>query len=185
MAAVPALRTLEMHGAQIETMQLIKKGADGALVEERADDDFPPPSGTFAGLAVGGLIGGLLWGTIGAAVGVGIGTVLGLARDWYASECRRAFKAEVGSTLTSGQCAILLEARQDPGAALDIQLRQLGGCAFQTTKRATIRAYRGERAKERRADVDARVAAQAQRFEEHLRDMKAEAKASATRLREP
>lgn len=185
LTAVPALRTLETHGAQIETMQIITKDTDGALIEERADDDFPPPSGTLAGLAVGGITGGLLWGAMGAAVGIGVGTALGLARDWHASECRRAFEAEVGSTLNPGQYAILLEAKHDPAAALEVPLQQLGGIAFRTTKRATIRAYRRHWAKERKAGIETRVTVRTQALEERLRGVKAEAEASATRLREP
>lgn len=185
MAAVPMLRTLETHGAQIETMHIITRDKDGAVIEERADDDFPPPSGTLAGLAVGGIAGGLLWGALGATVGVGMGTLFGLARDWHASECHRAFKAEVGSTLTAGESAILVEAKQRSAAALEVPLQQVGGVASRATKHATIRAYRSHWARERKADIETRVTAETQALEKRLREVKAEAEASATQLREP
>jgi len=65
---VRALYDLEAKGSiGIETVHVIKMDQNGAVTEERWDDDFPPPSGTLAGIAVGSLI-GLLGGGVGAAI---------------------------------------------------------------------------------------------------------------------
>lgn len=49
----------------------IRRNGDGTMTRMREDNDFPAPSGTLAGAAVGSLI-GLLGGGVGFAAGAGI-----------------------------------------------------------------------------------------------------------------
>lgn len=66
---VSALHALDDEASIVlNRLAVIKKADDGTIVTERVDDDFPPPSGTLAGTALGGLV-GILGGPIGVAVG--------------------------------------------------------------------------------------------------------------------
>jgi uncharacterized membrane protein len=144
MAAVSALPGLEFKNVRIDTMHVIAKGEGGAVVQDCDEDDFPPPSGTVAGLVLGGLLGALFRWPMGAAVGAGIGTMIGLLRDWYESASRRNFTAAVGSALKTGQYAVLLETKQDSAPILDVEMERLGGIVSRTPKRAAVRAHRSQ-----------------------------------------
>ena len=185
MAGVSAVRTLETRGVRVMTVRVIAKCEDGSVLEELTDDDFPPPSGMVAGLVVGGLLGGLFRWPTGAGVGAAIGVTAGLLRDWYESESQRDFMAEVGSALNPGQYAVLLDMRQDGGDPLDVEMQQLGGVVSRMTKRTAIRIFRSQWARDRRSEFEVRIAAEAQAIPARIRDLKAKAKASAARLREP
>jgi len=185
MAGVSAVRTLETRGVRVMTVRVIAKCEDGSVLEELTDDDFPPPSGMVAGLVVGGLLGGLFRWPTGSGVGAAIGVTGGLLRDWYESESQRDFMAEVGSALNPGQYAVLLDMRQDGGDPLDVEMQQLGGVVSRMTKRTAIRIFRSQWARDRRSEFEVRIAAEAQAIPARIRDLKAKAKASAARLREP
>jgi uncharacterized membrane protein len=151
---VRALHALEAKGSLvIETVHVIRMGECGAVTEERTDDDFPPPSGTLAGLAVGSLI-GLLGGAGGAAVAAGIGGMIGLLRDLYESESLSDFLAEVSKALVPGKYAVLLAAKEDQSARVDVQMKELGGIVFRTRKRSAIRKHLTQQTEEFRAEID-------------------------------
>jgi uncharacterized membrane protein len=154
MAATSAVRESEAKGFRIDTLHLIDRGQDGAMLEERADDDFPPPSGTFAGLILGGIIGGLFRWPLGAAVGAAVGAAIGLLRDWYEWESYRDFAAQIGSALLPGAYAVILESRHEVPAMLDLEMTQLGGIVTRMSKSAAIRAYRSGEARKLRAALD-------------------------------
>lgn len=143
MAAVSALRELKVAGVQIESAQLIRKDHTGAVLEERAEENFSPPAGTVIGLVLGGAVGALLGGAVGGAAGAGSGGVIGFLRDWYESKVHGDFKADAGGELRSGEYGLLIETKGDPGTALDVTMQQLGGrIALRTEKRTPIRFYK-------------------------------------------
>jgi len=153
--SVRALYDLEAKGGiRIETLHVIKSDQNGAVAEERWDDDFPPPSGTLAGIAVGSLI-GLLGGGVGAAIGAGVGGMTGLLRDLYESESLTDFVAEVSTALVPGKYAVLVAAEEDRSTAVDIAIKELGGSVFRTTKSAAIRDHRTQLTQKFKAEVDA------------------------------
>ena len=99
---VRALHALEVSGdIEIETVHVIRKDQSGAVTQVREDDDFPPPSGTLAGLALGTTV-GVLGGGAGAAIGAGVGGMLGMLRDLYESKSLTGSLAEVANALVPG-----------------------------------------------------------------------------------
>jgi len=159
---VRVLYELEKRGeVEIKTVHVLKKEPSGDVVQQREDDDFPPPSGTLAGLAVGGIL-GLLGGPVTAAASAGIGALAGLLRDLYASESHADFVAEVSAALAPGKYVILAEAEEHQTILLDDRMRPLGGVVFRTTKRSVIRLRRTQRASEFKAQVSRLIADLAQ-----------------------
>jgi uncharacterized membrane protein len=132
---VRALHALEANGGiEIETVHVIRKDQSGAVTEVREDDDFPPPSGTLAGLAVGTLI-GVLGGGAGAAVGAGIGGMLGMLRDLHESKSLTGFLAELADALVPGDYAVLVAGKGDRTTAIDERMKELGGTVLRTKAR--------------------------------------------------
>jgi len=170
--AFRALHDLDgREGIKIETMHLIKKD-QGGVTEELTDDDFAPPSGTLAGLALGAII-GLLGGTTGVAVAAGVGGVIGLLRDLRESESHSDFMAEVASALVPGKYAILADIKEDRVTLLDVKMRKLGGVVYRTKRSNVIRDYRARQAAKFRVEVDALIAKLAREegsFEEKVQD---------------
>jgi uncharacterized membrane protein len=185
LAALSALRSLESRGVRAETVYMIGKAEDGTVLEEDAEDDFPPPSGTIAGLVVGGLMGGLFRWPGGAAIGAGIGALFGLFRDWYESQSHQDFTVEVGRILNRGQYAVIVETKQDTSAVLDVEMQQLGGVVSRMAKPAAIRIHASLWAKQLTTDIDARIAARWRALPGRWGDIKAKAQASTRHLREP
>lgn len=154
---VRALYDLEKRGGlEIRTLHALKKEPNGNLTPLRSDDDFPPPSGTLAGLAIGGIL-GLLGAGAAAAVSAGAGAIVGLLRDLYVSESHADFLAEVAAALVPGKYAILAEVEQI-SKSVDEQMRLLGGVVFHTTRRSVIRVHRAQRISEFKAELNRLIA---------------------------
>lgn len=131
---VSALHALDQEASiALNRLAVVKKNADGTIVLERVDDDFPPPSGTLAGTAIGSLI-GLLGGPLGFAVGAGAGSLVGLVRDLLTTEMDDDFLADVTSALNPGTHAILADVDEKWVTPLDKRMEGLGGVVFRTFK---------------------------------------------------
>jgi len=154
---VRALHELEAKGSlRIASVDLVKRDQDGLVTQECTGSDFPPPSGTLAGLALGSVI-GLLGGPAIAAVGAGVGAMVGLVRDIHESAAHTDFIAEVAHALLPGKYAVLAEVEEHETAALDVQMRQLEGVVFRATKGDVIRDHRAHKSAELKADVTASI----------------------------
>jgi uncharacterized membrane protein len=99
---VQALRKLDEEG-RIELYKLaaIRKNADGTITRLREDQDFPAPSRTLAGAALGSLL-GLLGGGVGFAVGAGIGALICFIHDVHTASVDTEYLSDVSSALTPG-----------------------------------------------------------------------------------
>ena len=132
---VRALHALEVSGdIEIETVHVIRKDQSGAVMQGREDDDFPPPSGTLAGLALGTTV-GVLGGGAGAAIGAGVGGMLGMLRDLYESKSLTGSLAEVANAFVPGGYAVLVAGKGDRTTAIDERMKELGGTVLRTKAR--------------------------------------------------
>lgn len=177
---VSALHALDDEASIVlNRLAVIRKNADGTVVTERVDDDFPPPSGTLAGTVIGSLI-GILGGPIGLAVGAGTGGLIGLVRDLATADVDADFLSDVSSALTSGSHAVVADVEEEWVTPLDKRMEDLGGVVFRTVK-ADIEDERFEReTAARRAELDQLKA-------EHAKarsDTKAKLQARIDQLRE-
>lgn len=131
---VKALYELEDE-ARIALYELaaIRRNSDGTTARMREDDDFPAPSGTLAGAAIGSLI-GLLGGGIGFAAGAGIGALIGLIRDVHTAAVDSEFIADVSSALSPGKFAVIADVREVQVTPLDRRVEALGGVVFRAPK---------------------------------------------------
>lgn len=131
---VRALYDLE-DDARIVLYELaaIRRNGDGTMTRMREDNDFPAPSGTLAGAALGSLI-GLLGGGIGFAAGAGIGALIGLVRDVHTASVDAEFLAEVSSVLTPGKFAVAADILEEQVTPLDRRMEALGGGVFRAPK---------------------------------------------------
>ena len=151
---VDALRALDGEASIVlNTLAVIKKNTDGTVSTERVDDDFPPPSGTFAGTAMGGLI-GILGGPVGIAVGTGAGALIGLIRDLRTSDVDTDFLTDVSTALTPGKYAVLADVDEEWVTPVDTRMEALGGVVFRTLKSAAEDERRAREAAARRAELD-------------------------------
>lgn len=153
-AGVSALHALDGEGSIVlNTLAVIKKNADGTVSTERVDDDFPPPSGTFAGTALGSLI-GILGGPVGFAVGAGTGALIGLIRDVYTADVDTDFLSDVSTALTSGKYAVIADVDEEWVTPADTRMESLGGVVFRTVKSAVEEERRAREAAAQRAELD-------------------------------
>jgi len=158
LAGIHSLYDLEAHGClEVNTVHVVRKDDEGTITEERAEDDFPPPSGTLAGLALGSLL-GVLGGNVAAAAGAGVGAMIGLLRDLAESESHTEFVAAVANALTTGMYAVLADLTEHRPGDVDVRMRGLGGNLFRTTKRAVLHLHRAQRSAGLRAEADALTA---------------------------
>jgi len=183
---VSALHTLDDEvSIVLNRLAVIKKNADGTVVTERVDDDFPPPSGTLAGTAIGSLI-GILGGPIGFAVGAGVGGLVGVIRDLRTAQVDADFLADVTSALTPGHYAVLADVEEEWITPLEKRMEDLGGVVFRTLKvdvedtrrereaaarKAELEELKAEHAKaksDRKAKLQARIDQLRARMEKHL-----------------
>ncbi|HUN76795.1 MAG TPA: DUF1269 domain-containing protein [Steroidobacteraceae bacterium] len=183
---VSALHTLDDEvSIVLNRLAVIKKNADGTVVTERVDDDFPPPSGTLAGTAIGSLI-GILGGPIGFAVGAGVGGLVGVIRDLRTAQVDADFLADVTSALTPGHYAVLADVEEERITPLEKRMEDLGGVVFRTLKvdvedtrrereaaarKAELEELKAEHAKaksDRKAKLQARIDQLRARMEKHL-----------------
>lgn len=176
---VSALHALDQEASiALNRLAVVKKNADGTIVLERVDDDFPPPSGTLVGTAIGSLI-GLLGGPVGFAAGAGAGSLIGLVRDLLTTDMDDDFLSDVTSALVPGTHAILADLDEEWVTPLDKRMESLGAAVFRTFK-ADVR-------EERLAREDAAVHAELDQLKaEHAKaqsDRKAKLQAQMDQLR--
>lgn len=151
---VSALHALDAEASVVlNRLAVIKKNADGTVVTERVDDDFPPPSGTLAGTAIGSLI-GILGGPLGFAVGAGAGGVVGLIRDLYTAQVDSDFLTEVTSALTPNHYAVLADVEEEWVTPLDKRMEDLGGVVFRALKVDIEDARRARETAARQAELE-------------------------------
>jgi len=131
---VRALYELE-DDARIVLYELaaIRRNEDGTMTRLREDSDFPAPSGTLAGAAIGSLI-GLLAGGIGFAAGAGIGALIGLIRDVHTASVDTEFLTDVSSALAPGKFAVAADIREERVTPLDRRMEATGGIIFRAPK---------------------------------------------------
>ena len=183
----------------LNRLAVIKKNADGSIATERIDDDFPPPSGTLAGTAIGGLL-GILGGPLGFAVGAGTGGLIGIVRDFVTADLDTDFVSDVASALTSGTYAVLADVDEEWITPLDKRMEDLGGVVFRTVKsdiraerlaretaarRAEIDQLKAEAAKaraDRKAKLQARIDQLRSRMEKRLQEEQARSKQASDEM---
>ncbi len=176
---VAALHALDGEASIVlNSLAVIKKNADGSVSTERVDDDFPPPSGTFGGTAIGGLI-GVLAGPIGMAIGAGTGALIGLIRDVRTSRVSADFLTDVSSALTPGKYAVIADVDEEWVTPVDTRMEAIGGVVFRTLKSVAEEDRRAREAAERRAELDQLKAEHAKA----LGDQKARLQAKIDQLR--
>jgi uncharacterized membrane protein len=131
---VQALRKLDEEG-RIELYELaaIRKNADGTITRLREDQDFPAPSRTLAGAALGSLL-GLLGGGVGFAVGAGIGALIGFIHDVHTASVDTEFLSDVSSALTPGKFAVAADVREDWVIPLDRMMEAQNGLVIRGPK---------------------------------------------------
>jgi uncharacterized membrane protein len=95
----------------------------------RVDDDFPPPSRTLAGTALGSLE-GLLAGLPGFAIGAGVGGLIGLIGDVRTAHVDRKVLSDVAAALVPGAYGVIAEARDESAKQVDDRIHALGGTIF-------------------------------------------------------
>jgi uncharacterized membrane protein len=197
---VSALHSLDDEAnIVLNRLVVIKKAADGTIVTERVDDDFPPPSGTLAGTALGGLV-GILGGPIGVAVGAGTGGLIGLVRDLVTAQVDVDFLSEVTSGLTAGSYAVLADIDEEWVTPLDKRMEDLGGVVFRTVKtdmeaerltretaarRAELDQLKAEYAKarsDRKAKLQSRIDQLRARMEQRLEQQRARSKQASEEM---
>jgi len=145
------------RGLAIKTVHLIKKDQNGSVTEERTDDDFPPPSGTLAGMALGALI-GMLGGNVPAAAAAGVSAMIGLLRDLRESESHTDFIAEFSNALLCGKYAVLADAQEDQAAPVDVRMRELGGVVIRMKRSTAIRKHTARQAAQFGRELDTVIA---------------------------
>jgi uncharacterized membrane protein len=132
--AVTALHELNGKGVvRLDRLAVIAKDAAGQLSMENAEDDFPPPSRTLAGTALGSLL-GLLGGPPGAAVGAGLGGLVGLIGDLRTSHIDRNFLTDVAAALVPGTYAVVAEGHEESEHPVDDRMQAIGGTVFRTPR---------------------------------------------------
>ena len=133
-AGVMALHDLSREGViRLDRLAVITKDAAGVLSRAYFEDDFPPPSRTLAGTALGSLI-GLLAGLPGFAIGAGLGGLIGLIGDARMVHADHAVLSEVATALIPGAYAVLAEAREQSTKQVDDRMQALGGTAFRVSR---------------------------------------------------
>ena len=176
---VAALHALDAEASIVlNALAVIKKNADDTVSTERVDDDFPPPSRTLAGTAMGSLI-GLLGGPAGFVLGAGTGALIGLIGDLRTAMVDTDFIAEVSTALTPGKYAVIADVEEEWVTPVDTRIEPLGGVVFRTTKSDAEDHRRAREAATRRAELDQLKA-------EHAKarsDRKAKLQAQIDRLR--
>jgi uncharacterized membrane protein len=151
---VSALHALDGEASIVlNTAAVIKKSADGTVSTVRVDDDFPPPSRTLAGTAMGSLI-GVLGGPAGFAVGAGAGALVGLIGDLRTAMVDTDFIGEVATALTPDKYAVIADVDEEWVTPVDTRMEPLGGVVFRTTKSDAEDARRSREAATRRAALD-------------------------------
>lgn len=130
----------------------IRRNEDGTMRRLREDNDFPAPSGTIAGAALGSLI-GLLAGGIGFAAGAGIGALIGLIRDVHTASVDTEFLTEVSSAMAPGKFAVAAHIREEQVTPLDRRMEALGGAVFRAPKIADEE-RRARESAARRAEIE-------------------------------
>ena len=151
---VRALSALDGEGSiVVNTLAVIKKNTDGTVSKERVDDDFPPPSRTLAGTAIGSLI-GILGGPTGFAVGAGTGALIGLIADLYTSVVDADFLSDISTALTPGKYAVVADVDEEWVTPVDRRMEALGGVVFRTLKSAAEDDRRAREAAAQRAELD-------------------------------
>ena len=83
--------------------------------------------------------------------------MIGLVRDLYESESLTDFLADLSNALVPGKYAVLVGAKEDRSTPVDIQMKELGGSVFRTTKSTAIREHRTQQTKRFKAELDALI----------------------------
>ena len=131
---VTALHELEREGAiRLDRVAVITRDAAGALSTTHVEDDFPPPSRTLAGTAMGSLI-GLIAGLPGFAVGAGLGGLIGLIGDARTAHVDSEVLSGVATALVSGTYGLVVEAREESVKQVDDRMQALGGTIFRVSR---------------------------------------------------
>ena len=155
---VRVLYALDREGSiEVCTLRLIRKNEDGTVAQERIDDDFPPPSRTVTGLALGTVI-GVLGGPLGLTAGVVAGSLIGLAADLYEVEVDIDFLSDVSAALRPGGYAVLAEIEEEKVTPVDVRMERLGGVVFRTVRSATVHENQIRGLERLRAQIDQLVA---------------------------
>ena len=128
------MHELNREGAiRLDRLAVIMKNTAGELSTAREDDDFPPPSRTLAGTAIGSLI-GLIAGLPGFAVGAGLGGLLGLIGDARTSRVDSEVLSGVATGLAPGAFGVIAEVREDSMKQVDDRMLALGGRTFRVPR---------------------------------------------------
>jgi uncharacterized membrane protein len=181
-AGVSALHALDGEGSIVlNTLAVIKKNTDGAVSQESVDDDFPPPSGTLAGTALGSLI-GVLGGPAGLAVGAGTGALIGLIRDVYTAQVDGDFVSDVSTALTPGKYAVIADVDEEWVTPVDTRMELIGGVVFRTVKSDVEAERRSREAAARRAELDQLKAEHAKASSDRKAKLQAQIDQLRTRL---
>jgi len=155
---VRALYALDREGSiEVHTLRLIRKGEDGTISQERVDDDFPPPSRTVAGLALGTII-GVLGGPVGTSAGIIAGSLIGLAADLYEVEVDTDFLSDVSAALVPKSYGVLAEIEESKVTPVDVRMERLGGSVFRTLRDETVHGHRARALQRLRTQIDQLVA---------------------------
>jgi uncharacterized membrane protein len=169
-----AIRELHHDGhITIYDDAVVVKDASGNVATREVSDGSV---GTVVGLLTGSLI-GVLGGPVGVAVGASTGTLAGAAFDLSRAGINADFVDEISASLLPGTAAVLAEVDEDWQAPIDGRMEALGGHVFRRNRidvedayfarqdaafREELRALDAERqqaAAERKARLDAKIAA--------------------------
>lgn len=127
---VTAMHELNGQGAiRLDRLAVITKDSAGVLSIVSEEDDFPPPSRTLAGSAVGSLI-GLLGGLPGFAIGAGLGGLIGLLGDMRTRHFDKDFLNGVATAVVPGAYAVVAEVYEDSVKPVDARMQALGGAVL-------------------------------------------------------
>lgn len=128
-----ALNQLDEEGSiTIHATAVVKKNADGTVVTEKQEGDFPVR--TLGGTAIGSLI-GLIGGPAGAGVGAAAGASAGILSDLFVAGVNSGFLADVARTLTPGKCAVVSEVSEEWVTPVDTRMEALGGVVFRAARK--------------------------------------------------
>jgi uncharacterized membrane protein len=132
--AVTALRELNRYAViRLDRLAVVTKDATGELSAPRLDDDFPPPSRTLAGTALGSLI-GLLAGLPGFVVGASLGGLIGLIGDARTTHVDSKVLSDIATALVPGAYGVIAEVREESAKQVDDRMQALGGTIFRVPR---------------------------------------------------
>jgi uncharacterized membrane protein len=172
---------------------VVAKNPDGTITAKQGGDYSP--KGTLIGLGVGSLI-GLLGGPMGVAAGFAGGTLLGALKDFENLRIGSDFVEEVAGALVPGKAALIAEIEEDGMEPVDTAMEEvLGGHVLRRSVReikhtederdlATLKAEiahaKAEHAQaraDRKAKLEARIAALNAKLKQKTDQVRAEREA--------